>query len=69
MPLECLAQKLLGGSKIAPLTEPEVDGVTITVDGSVEIFPLAADFEVCFVSVLLGSDGSLSPIEPLQQFG
>jgi hypothetical protein len=37
VPLESLAQKLLGGRQITPLAEPELDRVTMAVDGAVEI--------------------------------
>jgi hypothetical protein len=36
-PIESLAQKLFGGRQITPLAEPELDRVTMAVDGSVEI--------------------------------
>lgn len=69
MPLQRLAQEPLGSCQVAPLTEPELDGVAVAVDSTVEIPPLGSDFNVGLVDVLLASDGSLAPIEPLQQFG
>ncbi len=36
---ECLAQKPLGGSEIAPFAEPELDCVAIAVDGTVQVRP------------------------------
>ena len=35
MPFECLEQEPLGGRQIAPLAEPELDRVTIAVNGAV----------------------------------
>ena len=59
MPLKGLAQEPLGSSQIAPLAEPELDGVPDAIDSSIEIFPLASNFDVSLVNVPLGSDGSL----------
>jgi hypothetical protein len=60
MPLECFAQKPFGRSQVSLGTEPEFDRVAIAVDGSIEIFPFASDFDVSFVNVPFGSDGSLA---------
>ena len=38
MPLERLAQKPFGSDQVAPLAEPEFDGVAIAVDGAVRYF-------------------------------
>lgn len=69
MPLEGLSQKSFRRSQIAPLAEPEIDGVAVAIDGTVEIAPLAPYFDICLVNMPLGGDGSLSLIEPLQQLG
>jgi hypothetical protein len=37
MPYERLAQKALGRSQIAPLTEPELDRVAMVVDRAVKV--------------------------------
>jgi hypothetical protein len=63
MAFECLAQELFGRSEGAPLAEPELDSIAIAVDGAIEIFPLAPDFDVSFVNVPLGSGSSLACIE------
>jgi hypothetical protein len=69
VPLECLSQKPLGRSQIAPLTEPEFDCVTVAVDCAVKKHPTATDLDVSFVDVPPISDRSLAAIEPLQQLG
>ena len=40
MAFECLAQKPFGGGEVALLAEPELDRITIAVNGPVEISPL-----------------------------
>ncbi len=67
MPLECLAQEPLGSRQIPRLTKPELDGVAVAVDRAIEIPPLASDFDVCLVDMPLSGDGSLAPVELLQQ--
>jgi hypothetical protein len=42
MTLEGLAQKSFGRSQVAPLAEPELDRVTMAVNGAIEIPPLAS---------------------------
>jgi hypothetical protein len=66
---ERLAQEPLGSSQVALLAEPELDGVAVAIDGTVEVAPLATYLNICLVDMSLGGDGSLSPIEPLQQLG
>ncbi len=67
--LESPAQETLGSSEVAPLAEPELDRVTITVDGPIQIFPLSSDFDVRFIDVPLPGNSSLSSIEAPQKFG
>jgi hypothetical protein len=68
MPLECLAQKSLGRSQIAPFTRPEFDGVTVAVDDSIEIFPLASHFDVSLIHVPFPADAPFATIKALEQF-
>jgi hypothetical protein len=60
MPLKCFTKKPFGRSEVSPNTELEFDSVAIAVDGSIEKFPLASDFDVSFVDLPLGSNGSLA---------
>lgn len=46
-----------------------IDRVAKVVDGPVEIRPTPARLDICLVDVPPASDGSLAPLEPLQQFG
>jgi hypothetical protein len=66
MPLQRSGQETLGGSQIAPSAEPKLDRVTVAVDGAVEIFPLASDFDVSLVNVPPSTDRSVAAVEPLQ---
>src|SRR5215210_9541601 len=50
MPVQCSRQKAFGRGEIAPFAEPEFDRVAITVDGTIEIPPLTADFDICLAS-------------------
>jgi hypothetical protein len=65
--LERLAQKSLGSGQIAPFAEPELNGVAMVVDGSIEIHPSPSDFDVRFIAMPFPADGSLAPIELLKQ--
>jgi hypothetical protein len=67
MMLEGLAQKSFGRSQVAPLAEPELNGVTVAVDGSIEIFPLASDFDGSLIHVPFPADASFAKIEALEQ--
>ena len=67
MPLECLAQKPFGSNEVAPLAEPELNGVTVAVDGSIEIFPLASNFDLSLIHVPFPADASFAKIEALEQ--
>ncbi|GLR45794.1 hypothetical protein GCM10007880_63120 [Mesorhizobium amorphae] len=51
----------------AMLAEPESDRAAATVDGAVEIHPLTANVDVGFVSMAFAGDGTLAPVEMLQQ--
>ncbi len=59
MPLQRSGKETLCGSQIAPLAEQELDGVTNTVNGSIEICPLTWDFDLSLIHVPFASDGSL----------
>lgn len=65
--LERLAQETLGGHQIAPFAKPELDGVTVAVDGSIEIPPLPTHLDLGFIHVPPASDWALASIELLQQ--
>jgi hypothetical protein len=65
--LESLSQEALGGRDIAPFAGPELDRITIAVDGTVQIPPLPADFDECLVNVPLPCDAPFARIELLQQ--
>jgi len=67
VPIERLAQKSLGSSGVVPRAEPEFDRILITVDGSMEIFPLPSDFDVSLTDVPFPADTSLAKIEALDQ--
>ena len=67
--LERLAQEPFGRTEVALLAESELDCVAITVDGPIKARSTPADFDICLVDVPLAGDGSLAPVEPLQQFG
>ncbi len=67
MPRKCFAQKPFRCGKVSPLAQPELDRVTIAVDGALEIPPLPANLDVSFVDVPLGSDGSLACIEAVKK--
>jgi hypothetical protein len=67
MPLQCSGQKAFGSGEVAPLAEPELNGVTVAVDGSIEIFPLASDFDVSLIHVPFPADASFAKIEALEQ--
>ncbi len=41
-----LAQEAFGGWQVTVLAEPELDGVTDTVYGSMEIHPLATNLDI-----------------------
>ncbi len=60
MPLESLAKEALGGCEIAPFAEPELDCITIAVDGAVKVRPSPADFDVCLIDMPLASDRPLA---------
>jgi hypothetical protein len=67
VPLECLTQEALSSGEIAPLAEPELDRVAVAINGAVEIFPLASDFDVGLIHVPSPTDSSLAPVELLDQ--
>ena len=46
MPLQGLAQELLGGRQVTPFAEPELNRIAIAVDRAVEIPPMPADLDV-----------------------
>jgi hypothetical protein len=66
VPLECLEQEALGRTEISPFSEPELDRITIAVNGTVEIPPLTTDSDICLVHMPLPCDGLLAPIELLE---
>ena len=67
MLLQCSGQKAFGSGEVAPLAEPELNGVTVAVDGSIEIFPLASDFDVSLIHVPFPADAPFAEIEALEQ--
>src|SRR3712207_1488726 len=69
VPLERLAQEPLGSGEVTPFAEPELDGVTMAVDGAVKVHPSSADLDVRFIDVPLSGNRSLAGIEVLQKFG
>ena len=69
MPLECSREELFGGGEIAPFTEPELDGVTDVVDGTVKVHPSAANFDVRLIDMPFSADGPLAEVETFEQFG
>ena len=66
MPLQCFAQEPLRGSEVSPLAEPELNGVTIAVDGPLQVPPLTAHLDIGFVDMPPATDRALAPIELLQ---
>jgi acyl-CoA reductase-like NAD-dependent aldehyde dehydrogenase len=67
MSRKCLSNEALCSRQVTVFAEEELDRVTHTVDGTVEIHPLAAHLDVSFVDVPLASDGTLALVETLQQ--
>jgi len=67
MPLECLAQEPLGGRQVTLLAKPGFDRVTIAVDSTTKVFPLASDLDVGFIHVPFPADASFVTIEALEQ--
>jgi hypothetical protein len=67
MPAESLSEEAFGGGKIALLAEPELNRVTATVDGAIEIHPSAANLDIGLVGMPSIADGALAPIEKLDQ--
>ena len=59
MALEGLAQKPFGRGDVAPLAEPELDRVAMAIDGTVQVRPAPADFDVGFVNVPFPLTGRL----------
>ena len=68
MPSQSLAQEPLGGCQVAAVAEPELDRVAMAVDGTIEVFPSASDFDVSLIQMLFSADASFAPIEVLEQF-
>jgi hypothetical protein len=67
MPLKGFAQKPFGSREVSPLAEPEFNGVTVIVDCTVEIPPLASNLDVSLVDVPFASDSALTKVKALQQ--
>jgi hypothetical protein len=63
-----LVQKPFSSDAVAPLAEPKFDGVTIAVNGSIEIFPLASQFDVSLIHVPVLADVSFTKADALEQF-
>ncbi len=61
------AQEAFGRRQVTVRAEPELDGVTNAVDGTVDIHPLATNLDVGFVHMPPAANGSLPAIEALQQ--
>ena len=60
IPLQRLAQELLGGGQIAPFTKPEFNCVAGVVDSTVEITPLATDLDVCLINMSFATHRALA---------
>lgn len=69
MPFEGLAQEPFGGSQVAALAEPELDGVAVAVDGEVEIRPPPTHLDIRHIHMPFPADGSLAAIDPLETLG
>jgi hypothetical protein len=48
--LHRFAEEGFGGGYVTPRAQPEVDCPARSIDGTIEIAPLASDFDVCFVN-------------------
>jgi hypothetical protein len=59
MPLECFAQEPFGSREVPPRAGPEFSGVTVAVDGAIEISPLVSNFDVGLVNMPSASDNPL----------
>jgi hypothetical protein len=69
MPGESLSEKAFGDRKVTVLAESELDRVTAAVDGAIEIHPLATNLDIGLVGMPFAGDGTLAPMEALQQQG
>src|SRR4051812_2399842 len=67
MPLESLTQNPFGRGEVSTFTEPELNGVAIAGDCTIEIPPLTTHPDVRFIHVPLAGDRPLTPVELLQQ--
>ena len=62
-----LAQEAFGRRQVTVFAEEELDRVANTVDGAVEIHPLAANLDVGFIPVPPAGQRSLASVEALEQ--
>lgn len=69
MSRERLSNEALCSRRVTVFAEEELNRVANTVYGTVEIHSLAAHLDIGFVQVPLASDGTLAPVEKLQQQG
>lgn len=67
MTLQPLSEEALGCRQVALLAEPKLDCVTDSVDGAIEIHPLAADLDVGLVDMPFAGHATLAPVETLEQ--
>jgi hypothetical protein len=67
VPLQGLAQEPLRGSELSSFAEPELDRVTVAVDGLTQIPPLVTHLYISLVDMPPTGDRSPTLIELLQQ--
>ncbi len=66
MPLQRLEQEPFRGGQIAPLAEPELNGVAAAVNRAVQVHPLPTDLDISLVDMPLPAHRTLAPTELLQ---
>lgn len=67
MTCQRFSEEPLGRRQVTLLAESEFDSVADTVDGAIEIHPLAADLDVSLVDMPFAGHATLASVETLQQ--
>ena len=62
-------KKPLGGYQISSLAKPELDRITMAVNGALQVHPRAAHLDIGHIDVPLSADGALATTKALQHFG
>ena len=67
MTVESLVEEPLCRDEIAVLAEEEFNRIANAVDGSIEVHPFAANFDVCLVDMPFARHRSFPLVEPFEQ--